>query len=197
MHDDGAGHPAGAGTRLAGVTTARVLDVTGTVVRLGLAAVWLVSGSLKIADPIGSAIAVGAYDVLPGEAVGLVATVLPLLELALGVLLLAGIGTRLAGLVSAVLLAGFVSGLLQAWARGLSIDCGCFGGGGPVAPGQERYGGALLRDLGFLALALWLSVRPRTLLAVDRIWDPAPAGGPGTGDRTSGRRAPAGAEGDR
>ncbi|MFP5068657.1 MauE/DoxX family redox-associated membrane protein [Pseudonocardia nantongensis] len=179
------------------MTTARVLDVTGTVVRLGLAAVWLVSGSLKITDPIGSAIAVGAYDVLPGEAVGLVATVLPLLELALGVLLLAGIGTRLAGLVSAVLLAGFVSGLLQAWARGLSIDCGCFGGGGPVAPGQERYGGTLLRDLGFLALALWLSVRPRTLLAVDRIWDPAPAGGPGTGDRTSGRRAPAGAEGDR
>lgn len=176
------------------MTTAGVLDVTGTVVRLGLAAVWLVSGSFKITDPIGSAVAVDAYEVLPGGAVPLVATVLPLLELALGALLLVGVGTRLAGLVSAVLLTGFVAGLLQAWARGLSIDCGCFGGGGPVAPGQERYGVTLLRDGGFLALALWLSVRPRTLLAVDRIWDPASAGGPGTSDRTSGRRAPAGAE---
>lgn len=169
------------------MTTARVLDVTGTLVRLGLAAVWLVAGSLKVADPIGSAVAVDAYDLLPTGAVAPVATVLPVLELALGALLLAGVGTRLAALVSAVLLAGFLAGLVQAWARGLSIDCGCFGGGGQVAPGQERYGATLLRDLGFLALALWLSVRPRTALAVDRRWDRP----------ETGRRVPAGVEGDR
>lgn len=173
------------------MTTARVLDAVGTAVRLGLAAVWLVSGGLKLADPIGSAVAVDAYDVLPTGAVPVVAAVLPLLELALGALLLAGAGTRLAAVVSAVLLTGFLAGLVQAWARGLSIDCGCFGGGGPVAPGEERYGTTLLRDLGFLAMALWLSVRPRTLLSVDRTGGPRP--GP-AGDRTTGPVAPAGAE---
>lgn len=153
------------------MTTARLPDLVGTAVRIALAAVWLVSGGMKLADPIQAAVAVDAYRILPDALVTVVAAVLPMLELALGVLLLAGVGTRLVAGVSVVLLAGFVAGLVQAWARGLSIDCGCFGGGGPVPPGEEQYPLLLLRDLGFLALALWLSVRPRTLLAVDRIWD--------------------------
>jgi len=177
------------------VRSARLLDVVGTAVRLGLAVVWLVSGGVKLADPLQAAVAVDAYEILPAGAVPVVATVLPLLELALGALLLLGVGTRLAGVVSVLLLLGFVAGLVQAWVRGLSIDCGCFGGGGPVEPGEERYLSSLLRDLGFLALALWVSVRPRTLLAVDRIWD---GGGPmsdADGDRVPdetvvGRRAP-------
>ncbi|ANY05857.1 MauE/DoxX family redox-associated membrane protein [Pseudonocardia sp. HH130630-07] len=153
------------------MTTGRLLDLVGTVVRLGLAAVWLVSGIGKLADPLQAAVAVDAYRLLPQAGVSAVATMLPLLELALGGLLLLGIGTRLAAVVSAVLLLAFVAGLVQAWARGLSIDCGCFGGGGPVPPGEEQYPLTLLRDVGFLALATWLVIRPRTVVAVDRVWD--------------------------
>lgn len=144
-----------------------VLDVVGTVARLGLAAVWLVSGGLKVADPDQTYLAVQAYDVLPNAAVRVVATVLPWFELALGVLLLLGIATRLMAVVSAVLLVLFMAGVVQAWARGLSIDCGCFGGGGQVAPDATSYGSELLRDAGLLALAGWLAVRPRTYLAID------------------------------
>lgn len=181
--------------RLGRVNRARMLDVVGTLVRLGLAAVWLVSGAVKVADPIGTAVAVDAYDVLPAGLVPVVAAVLPILELALGALLLTGAGTRASALVSALLLLVFLAGLGQAWARGLSIDCGCFGGGGPVAPGQEAYGTELLRDLGFLALAGWLAVRPRTRFALDRRWDrgPGPGGGEhGDGSTTEGRPEPAG-----
>jgi hypothetical protein len=64
----------------------------------------------------------------------------------------------------------FIAGVTQAWARGLSIDCGCFGGGGAVDPGETAYVAELLRDAGFLALAVWLVVRPRTYRSVDR-WD--------------------------
>jgi uncharacterized membrane protein YphA (DoxX/SURF4 family) len=149
------------------VTSARVPDIVGTLVRLALAGIWLVSGGVKLADRIGTIVAVDAYDVLPTRLVPVVASVLPLLEIALGVLLLAGVGTRVAAVVSAALLLVFLAGLAQAWARGLSIDCGCFGGGGPVAPGETQYALELVRDLGFLALAGWLVVRPRTLLALD------------------------------
>jgi Methylamine utilisation protein MauE len=86
------------------------------------------------------------------------------------VLLLVGVGTRVAAVVSAALLVVFLAGLAQAWVRGLSIDCGCFGGGGAVAPGETQYGLEVVRDLGFLALAGWLVVRPRTLLALDGRW---------------------------
>lgn len=139
----------------------------GTLVRLGLAAVWLVSGSLKLADPGQTYLAVKAYDVLPDGLVHPVATALPLLELVLGMLLLVGLVTRLAAVVGAGLLLLFIAGVAQSWARGLTIDCGCFGGGGQVAAGQTQYPQEIARDVGFLLLAGWLIVRSRTRLAVD------------------------------
>ncbi len=141
----------------------RVRDIVGTVARLGLAAVFLVSGVLKAIDPDATYVAVRAYDLLPKLGVALVAGALPWLEIVIGLLLLVGIATRAVAVASAVLLLGFMVGVTQAWARGLSIDCGCFGGGGAVDPGQTTYGRELLRDAGFLLLAGWLVVRPRTL----------------------------------
>jgi uncharacterized membrane protein YphA (DoxX/SURF4 family) len=149
------------------VNRARLLDVVGVLARFGLAAVWLVSGLLKAVDPDQTYVAVRAYDVLPDGGVEVVAALLPWIELALGVLLLAGIGTRLVAALSAALLLVFVAGVAQAWARGLSIDCGCFGGGGAVEPGETTYMQELLRDAGFLLMAGWLIVRPRTVLALD------------------------------
>ena len=146
--------------------SARVRDIVGTVARLGLAAVFLVSGVLKAIDPDATYVAVRAYDLLPKLGVALVAGVLPWLEIVIGLLLLAGIATRAVAVVSAVLLLGFMAGVAQARARGLSIDCGCFGGGGAVDPGQTTYVRQLLRDAGFLLLAGWLVVRPRTLGAL-------------------------------
>jgi uncharacterized membrane protein YphA (DoxX/SURF4 family) len=148
-------------------TCTRVLDVVGTLARVGLAGIWLVSGGLKASDPLQTTVAVAAYDVLPPIGVEVVAALLPWVEIALGLLLLVGLGTRLVGLLSALLMLGFLAGVTQAWARGLSIDCGCFGGGGEVAPGKTAYVSELLRDTGFLAMAVWLTVRPRTLFALD------------------------------
>ena len=147
--------------------SSRVLDVIGTLARLGLAAVWLVSGVLKAVDPDQTYVAVRAYDVLPKAGVALVAAILPWFEIVLGVLLLLGVATRAAAAVGAGLLLVFVAGVTQAWARGLSIDCGCFGGGGAVEPDQTTYGQELLRDTGFALLACWLIARPRTLASLD------------------------------
>jgi uncharacterized membrane protein YphA (DoxX/SURF4 family) len=145
----------------------QVLDVTGTVFRLGLAAVWLISGAIKAADPNQTHAAVQAYQVLPASAVGPVAGALPFLELAFGLLVLLGIGQRLMGVLSAALLLVYIAGVAQSWARGLTIDCGCFGGGGQVAAGQTQYPQEILRDTGFLVLAVWLAVRPSTLFSLD------------------------------
>jgi uncharacterized membrane protein YphA (DoxX/SURF4 family) len=144
-----------------------VLDGLGIVARLGLAAIFLVAGTLKVVDPAQTRIAVGAYEMLPPGLVGPVATALPLVELALGTLLVTGAFTRWAALASAVLLVVLMIGVAQAWARGLSIDCGCFGGGGAVARGSTRYPQELARDFGAWLLALWLVVRPRTALSLD------------------------------
>jgi uncharacterized membrane protein YphA (DoxX/SURF4 family) len=140
----------------------------GTAVRLGLAGVWLAAGAAKVTDLAASGRAVNAYRLMPYDVAVVVGAALPFVELALGVLLLAGLATRIAAAVSAVLLAVFVAGISSAWARGLSIDCGCFGGGGELGAGQApSYGPELARDAAFLLLAGFLVAWPRTRLSLD------------------------------
>ena len=90
------------------------------------------------------------------------------MEVVLGVLLLAGIAVRPAALATAVLLVVFIAAVASAAARGLSIDCGCFGGGGPVPPGQTAYAAEIVRDLALLAVAGWLVARPQSRLSLGR-----------------------------
>jgi uncharacterized membrane protein YphA (DoxX/SURF4 family) len=92
---------------------------------------------------------------------------LQFLELALGALLLVGLGTRMVAIVSAVVLVAFIGAVAQSWARGLTIDCGCFGGGGQVAPGETQYPQEIARDIGFLLLAGWLLLRPRSVASLN------------------------------
>ncbi|SCE77348.1 Methylamine utilisation protein MauE [Micromonospora coriariae] len=140
----------------------------GIAARLGLAAVWLVAGASKVSDLAASGRAVNAYQVLPYDVATVVGAALPFVELALGVLLLLGLATRLTAGVSAALLVVFIAGIASAWARGLAIDCGCFGSGGQLAEGQApSYLPEILRDLGFLVLAGFLLIWPRTPVSVD------------------------------
>jgi uncharacterized membrane protein YphA (DoxX/SURF4 family) len=93
---------------------------------------------------------------------------LPILEILLGGCLLLGLVTRVAAVVSAVLLAAFVVGIGSAWARGLSIECGCFGGGaGPSANAAAAYPWDIARDVGLLLASAWLAWRPWTPWAID------------------------------
>ncbi|WNM40770.1 MauE/DoxX family redox-associated membrane protein [Micromonospora halotolerans] len=140
----------------------------GIAARLGLAAVWLVAGAAKVDDLAASGRAVNAYQVMPYDLATVIGAALPFVELALGVLLLLGLATRLAAGVSAALLVVFIAGITSAWSRGLAIDCGCFGSGGQLAAGQApSYLPEILRDLGFLVLAGFLLTWPRTPFSVD------------------------------
>ena len=146
----------------------RWLDVVGLLARLALGTLFIVAGALKVGHPLTSARAVQAYDVLPFDLAGLIGHVLPFIEIVLGVLLVLGLFTRFSAAAISILLVLFIAGIAQAWARGLSIDCGCFGGGGAVAPGQTEYPQRILEDLGMLALGVYLTVRPRSVAGLDR-----------------------------
>ncbi|MFV2084362.1 MauE/DoxX family redox-associated membrane protein [Micromonospora sp. LOL_021] len=146
----------------------RVRPWIGAAVRLALAAVWLFAGGSKVTDLAGSGRAVNAYQVFPYDLAMVIGAALPFVELALGVLLLIGLATRLCAVVSAGLLVVFIAGITSAWVRGLRIDCGCFGVGGELAAGQTpAYGPEIARDLAFLALAGFLAWWPRTALSTD------------------------------
>lgn len=96
------------------------------LVRLFLAAIFIVAGAAKLADLPGSRRAVGEFGVPAGIA-GLVGTLLPLAELATaGALLFEA--TAWAGALSATaLLLGFSAGIVNVIRRGEEVDCHCFG----------------------------------------------------------------------
>ncbi|WP_300011587.1 MauE/DoxX family redox-associated membrane protein [Pseudonocardia sp.] len=152
----------------AGPTLRGALPWLSTLARLVLGTAWIVAGATKITDLDASVRAVRAYRLLPETAAQIVGAGLPPAEILLGVLLVVGVGVRAGAVVSAVLMAAFVVGIVSAWARGLRIDCGCFGTGGELAVGEDpAYGWDLLRDAGLLALALALARWPVGRFGID------------------------------
>jgi uncharacterized membrane protein YphA (DoxX/SURF4 family) len=132
--------------------------------------VFLTAGALKVGDLAASGRAVSAYRLMPFEVAKTVGAIQPFLEIALGLLLLAGVAIRLSAGVAAVLLLIFIGGIASAWARGLQIDCGCFSKGGALGAGQvATYGPEILRDIGFLVLAAVLLWRPASRFSVDGV----------------------------
>jgi uncharacterized membrane protein YphA (DoxX/SURF4 family) len=146
----------------------RVLDVIGLLARLFLGIVLIYAGGSKVGHPLTAQRAVQAYEVLPDGLANTVGLALPFLEIVLGVLLVLGLFTRPAAIVATVLMVVFVLGISQAWARGLTIDCGCFGGGGKIGAADTRYPQEIARDALFALTGAWLWWRPRTLASLDR-----------------------------
>jgi uncharacterized membrane protein YphA (DoxX/SURF4 family) len=153
-----------------------VKDWIGLAARLVTGGVWIVAGLIKLPDPAGSVRAVRAYDLLPESVVPTVGLVLPLLEVVVGLCLVLGLLTRTMAVVSAVLFVAFIIGIASAWARGLEIDCGCFGGGGELEGASAKYPGEIARDVGLLLASLWLVVRPRSRWSLDALISPTRSG---------------------
>ncbi len=147
-------------------------DFVGLVLRLVLGGVILAAGLLKLGHLETSARAVRAYQLLPYDLAGTVGYALPILEVAVGLLLVLGLFTRVSAIIGGVLMVAFIIGISSAWARGLSIDCGCFGNGGTIAASQTQYPREIARDVGLLACAVWLAWRPQTAYSLEGLLFP-------------------------
>jgi uncharacterized membrane protein YphA (DoxX/SURF4 family) len=139
-----------------------------TLSRLVLGGVCLWAGAAKAGDLPASVRAVRAFELLPEWLAKPVGYGLPAVEIIVGVLLIVGLLTRYAAAVAGLLMLAFVVGIAAAWARGLAIDCGCFGGGGPTDPDQTQYPLEIVRDLALAALAAVLVRWPRSRFSLDQ-----------------------------
>jgi len=136
--------------------------------RLILGGVLLVAGALKVGNLQKSAMAVRAYELLPTAIANFLGYVLPWLEIGLGLLLILGVAVSISGLFGAIIMFAFIIAIAQAWARGLSIDCGCFGGGGPIDPDQTKYLSEIIRDIGLFGVGIFLYYIPKGRFALDK-----------------------------
>lgn len=94
--------------------------------RVVLAAVFLTAGIGKLLDLSGSRQAMRDFGV-PGRLAGVTGALLPCAELGAAVALIVRPSARWGALVTFVLLAAFMVGIIRALARGEQPDCHCFG----------------------------------------------------------------------
>ena len=136
--------------------------------RLILGGVLLAAGLLKVQHPAKSAMAVRAYEVLPISIANVLGYALPWFEVGIALMLILGIWVRWSAVMGSSLLFLFVLAIGQAWARGLTIDCGCFGGGGQVDAGKTKYLEEIIRDIGLIMLGIFLFRFPHGKFALDK-----------------------------
>ena len=148
---------------------ATALGWAGLAARLVTGVVWLVAGGLKITQPDASVNAVRAYQLLPSSVAEAVGLALPAVEVVVGLALVLGVLTRGAAVVSALLFVAFIVGIASVWARGIEIDCGCFGGGGAQAGAASAYPWEIARDAALLAASLFVAGLRRTPLTLDSL----------------------------
>ncbi|HQZ28133.1 MAG TPA: MauE/DoxX family redox-associated membrane protein [Verrucomicrobiales bacterium] len=122
--------------------------------RILLAVTFVWAGVLKFMDPAGFAGSIATFQLLPEAWVNVVALGLPPFEILTGLLILSrrwlAVGSFSLGALSVVFLLALLSGL----ARGLPVDCGCFGGNGPSTPSKIWL--AVARDVVLLGMAGWV-----------------------------------------
>ncbi len=140
----------------------------GLISRLVLGGVLFIAGYLKVGTPDKSQMAVRAYEVLPISLANLIGLLLPYVEIGIGLLLILGVYTRISAALGGAIMVIFIVAIAQAWARGLTIDCGCFGGGGQVAASETKYLSEIIRDTGLVLLALYLIRYPKTKFSIDK-----------------------------
>jgi uncharacterized membrane protein YphA (DoxX/SURF4 family) len=130
---------------------------TVRVCQVAIGGLFAVAALAKLGDIHAFAEQVHNFRLLPTATENFVALTLPWIELVAALALLFGFRARSGGAVAALLVAVFTLGVLIAMARGLDIECGCFG----TADGTRVGVAKILQNTGMLALALVASVRPR------------------------------------
>ncbi len=148
----------------------RTMRLARIAARLILAGIFIYASLDKIAHPGAFAKAVFNYHILPDALINLTALVLPWLELFLGLCLVAGIWLPGAVLTVNGLLILFLIAFMFNLARGLDVNCGCFGSSG-MGPSMSA-GGYLLRDAGFFAVAIFMfyAVLRHPMAAAKAVW---------------------------
>ena len=132
--------------------------------RLGLGGTFIFAGISKLPYLERFAWSVNEYGILPYSLSKAYAYSLPALEVALGILLVAGLFLRLCAFISILVTLSFIIANSVALAQGETIPyCGCFG---EVRPLLVNHGQSLGIDIALLAMAFQILFHRGAFLAL-------------------------------
>jgi hypothetical protein len=127
-----------------------------TVLRLGLAAMFLAAAWPKFTDPKGFSMLVAQYQFLPSLLVNGFSLWLAAFEVVVGLGLILTAWEREFSALIGLMLVMFIVALGQALVRDLGIACGCFDIEGAVDAGEAWF--SLIRDVVLMPPVVWMTV---------------------------------------
>ena len=133
--------------------------------RLAIAVIFLWAGIAKVREPwLQFAVSVESFKIVPETWLEPIARILPWCEIALGTaVLVPGILARWISLILTGMLVWFLFIGIRAYAKGLAVDCGCFGSGGGGIDAKWFVEHAAMLALGLAVTAgEFLKARSRT-----------------------------------
>jgi len=114
--------------------------------------IFIFAAITKVTDPEAFSQAIYNYKLIPDFLINFLAIIIPWIELAAGILLIFGISVKENSAIFSGLLIVFIIAIGISLARGLNIDCGCFG----TIDGSKVGLLKILENVGLLLLSLIL-----------------------------------------
>ena len=134
------------------------------VIRTVLAFAFIYAAILKIAYPNEFSQAIANYKLLPDSFINILAIILPWIEISAGLLLLFGVAVKENSVIISGMLIVFIIAIAISLARGLNIDCGCFG----TANGNKLGLIKLFQNIGLLVIGYILIIYSSTFLSMNK-----------------------------
>ncbi len=135
--------------------------------RLLVGCVFIVAGIGKITDTNHFANEITNYNLLPIEPINIIALVMPWLELCSGLLLIFGVRLKANSVIISAMLIVFILAAFSAIARGLDINCGCFGKTTEKKLGWEK----VFENLGLLTATLLIFFSKPNKFTFDAVFE--------------------------
>ena len=123
-----------------------------TVIRLIVGGIFVYAGVAKVMNPQAFLADIHSFHILPVARGNPLAILLPPIEIVAGAAWIINRWPRAAAAIVAGLCAVFLGALGMALLRGVSADCGCFGG---LGLGSTSLPIALIRDVLLLVATVW------------------------------------------
>ncbi len=133
-------------------------------IRFFLGFIFIFAAVTKVADPVGFSQSIYNYKLMPDFIINFLAIAIPWIELVAGILLVFGITVKENSAILTGLLVVFIIAVAISLARGLDIDCGCFG----TVDGSKVGIMKILENTGLLILGLILIKFDSRFISLDK-----------------------------
>lgn len=136
--------------------------------RILLGLIFLFAGIAKILDPVRFIFTLRQFNLFSEAVIPFMALYLPWLEFILGLFLILGLLYRASAFLLACLNTIFTIAILTVIARGMEIDCGCFGMFADVLKIPDSADiTAIIRNVIFIGISVYIFIVKKTLFSLE------------------------------